>query len=94
MLFRCAPSWQRWLVAVVRPITDMLSALIYILKREPMLAKATIRAYCDFIRLHKVLAAQRKQIRGAATAESSQIYRGSIVLQYMMGKRTFSKIKI
>jgi GT2 family glycosyltransferase len=94
MLFRCAPSWQRCLVAVIRPATDMLSALIYILKREPMLAKATIRAYCDFIRLHKVLAAQRKQIRGAATAESSQIYRGSIVLQYMMGKRTFSKIKI
>ena len=94
MLYRCAPTWQRILVAVVRPLTDMLSVGIYLLKGEFALAKATLKAYSDFFKLHNKLAEQRKQIRQAAIKESSQIYRGSIVIRYMFGKKLFDKINL
>ncbi len=94
MLFRCAPTWQRILVAVIRPMTDMLSVVIYMLKGQPSLAKATLKAYRDFFQAHKALAEQRKEIRQMAKYESSQIFRGSIVIRYMLGKRTFGNIKL
>ena len=94
MLYRCAPTWQRLLVAVVRPLTDMLSAVIYLLKGEMPLVKATLKAYGDFIKMHKKLSSERKIIRSSAKKESSQIYRNSIVVRYMMGRRTFGDIKL
>lgn len=89
MLFKCAPTWQRCVVAVARPAADMLSALIYLLKGQTSLFSATIRAYWDFMRLHHSLSKKRHAIRSAATAESRQIYRGSIVLRYALGKKRF-----
>ena len=94
MLYRCAPTWQRLLVAVVRPLTDMLSAVIYLLKGEMPLVKATLKAYGDFIKMHKKLSSERKIIRSSAKKESSQIYRNSIVIRYMMGRRTFGSLKL
>ena len=89
MLFKCAPTWQRILVAVARPIADMLSALIYILRRDKALAKATIEAYRDFFALHGELNKKRKAVRSARKAESERIYRGSIVLRYALGNKFF-----
>ena len=94
MLYRCAPTWQRLLVAVVRPLTDMLSAAIYLLKGEMPLVKATLQAYGDFIKMHKKLSSERKLIRRSVKSESSQIYRNSIVVRYMLGRRTFDNIKL
>ena len=94
MLYRCAPTWQRLLVAIVRPLTDMLSAVIYLLKGEMPLVKATLKAYGDFIKMHKKLSSERKIIRSSAKKESSQIYRNSIVVRYMMGRRTFGSLKL
>ena len=89
MLFKCAPTWQRILVAVARPMADMLSALIYLLRGDKALAKATIEAYRDFFALHGVLNKKRKAVRSACKAESDRIYRGSIVMRYVVGKRFF-----
>ncbi len=89
MLFKCAPAWQRCVVAVARPAADMLSALIYLLKGQTSLFSATIRAYWDFLRLHSSLAKKRRAIRHSASTESTQIYRGSIVLRYALGKKRF-----
>ena len=94
MLYRCAPTWQRLLVAVVRPLTDMLSAAIYLLKGEMPLVKATLQAYGDFFKMHKKLSSERKLIRRSVKSESSQIYRNSIVVRYMLGRRTFDNIKL
>lgn len=93
MLFKCAPAWQRCVVAVLRPAADMLSALIYLLKGQPSLTSATIKAYWDFMRLHRSLAKKRHAIRHSATAESHQIYRGAIILRYALGKKRFEEIK-
>ncbi len=89
MLFKCAPTPQRILVAAVRPIADMLSALMYILKGEKALAEVTIKAYRDFFALHKTLGEKRRAVRSCVTTESTKIYRGSIVFRYALGKRFF-----
>ena len=89
MLFKCAPTWQRCVVAVARPAADMLSAFIYLLRGQFSLFSATLRAYWDFMRLHRSLSKKRNAIRNAATTESKQIYRGSIVLRYALGKKHF-----
>jgi GT2 family glycosyltransferase len=93
MLFKCAPAWQRCVVAVARPAADMLSALIYILKGQPSLAGATMRAYWDFLRLHGSLSKKRHAIRTSRKAESHQIYGGSIILRYALGKKRFDNMK-
>ena len=92
MLFKCAPTWQRIMVAVARPVADMLSALIYLLRGDKALAKATIEAYRDFFALHGKLNKKRKTVRSACKAESDRIYRGSIVMRYAVGKRFFGNL--
>ncbi|MBQ3212431.1 MAG: glycosyltransferase family 2 protein [Alistipes sp.] len=92
MLFKCAPTWQRILVAVARPVADMLSAIIYLLRGDKALAKATIEAYRDFFALHGELNKKRKAVRSACKAESDKIYYGSIVLWYAVGKRFFGNL--
>ena len=88
MLYRCAPSWQRWLVAVVRPFLDAAAALSYLVQGKCQSAKAVWLAWSDFLAWHKRLAAERKAIRRDVKREAP-IYYGSIVLRYMFGKRTF-----
>lgn len=92
MLFKCAPTWQRILVAVARPVADMLSALIYLLRGDKALAKATVEAYRDFFALHGELNKKRKAVRSACKAESDRIYRGSIVMRYAVGKKFFGNL--
>ena len=89
MLFKCAPTWQRIIVAVVRPICDMLSAVIYFLRGDKALGQATLRAYRDFLDDHKELNRKRQAIRSSCKAESQQIYKGSIILRYVVGNKTF-----
>ena len=90
MLYKCAPTTQRLTVAILRPIADMLSMAIYLLKGQFKLANATLRAYRDFMLWHKELSRKRKAIRGNAKAESKHIYRGSMVVRYMLGRHTFN----
>ena len=89
MLFKCAPTSQRLVVAVARPVCDMLSVLLYAVQGKWPLAKATLRAYRDFIDAHRELNKKRIATRSARKAESKMIYRGSIVLRYALGKKTF-----
>ena len=89
MLFKCAPTWQRIVVAVARPVCDMLSAALYFLRGNTTLGKAILRAYRDFLDAHGELNEKRQMIRSARKAESRQIYSGSIVLRYALGRKTF-----
>lgn len=94
MLYRCATSGQRVVVAVIRPLLDMLAALSYAVKGNLRGARAVVSAYGDFLRWHGRLAKERKMIRSSAlqTKCPTTIYRGSIVLRYIFGKRTFEKL--
>ena len=92
MLYKCAPTSQRVVVAVVRPILDALAALSYLLQGRADNCWAVARAYADFIRWHARLSEKRKTVRGGATTESKHIFRGSIVLKYMFGHKSFDDL--
>ncbi len=91
MLYRCAPTFQRMVVAVVRPILDMAAALVYLLQGKVAYAKAVFKAYGDFLAWHGRLSKERKAIRAAVRGEAP-VYKGSIVLRYLFGKRKFQNI--
>lgn len=87
MLFRCASPAQRVLVAVVRPMLDFMASLSYLVQGKVQSAIAVFKAWRDFLRWHPRLTAERKTIRANVKREAP-IYRGSIVLRYILGKKT------
>lgn len=92
MLFRCAPPMQRAVVAVVRPLLDLAAAMSYAVKGNMAGAKATFAAWREFILWHGRLSKERQAIRGAVRCESKYIYKGMIVLRYLLGKRKFKNM--
>ena len=92
MLFRCASPMQRAVVAIVRPLTDLAAAMSYLAKGDTKAFKAVFAAWGDFIRWHSRLSRERKAIRSAVKQESKYIYKGVIVLSYLIGRRKFDKL--
>lgn len=90
MLYRCAPTAQRLLVAVVRPALDAVAALGYLVQGKHKSARAVWQAWRDFLRWHGRLSAERRAIRANVKREAP-IYKGSIILRYLFGRRTFQK---
>ena len=88
MLYRCAPTSQRLLVAVVRPMLDFAAFLVYLLQGKSKSARAVFQAWRDFLRWHSRLSAERKTIRANVKREAP-VYYGSIVLRYIFGRKTF-----
>ena len=88
MLFRCASTGQRVLVAVVRPLLDLAAAMSYLVQGKPKSAKAVWQAWRDFLLWHTRLAKERKTIRADVKREAP-IYHGSIVVRYMLGKKKY-----
>ncbi len=88
MLYRCAPTAQRLLVAVVRPMLDFAAFMLYALQGKKQSARAVFQAWCDFLRWHGRLSAERRLIRSSVKREAP-IYKGSIILRYIFGRRTF-----
>ena len=92
MLFRCATPRQRVVVAVVRPLLDALATMVYLLQGKPKSAMAVVQAWCYFLKWHKRLCEERKRIRASVNGEAP-IYYGSVVVEYLFGKRTFRELK-
>lgn len=88
MLYKCTSTGQRLFVAVARPALDLLAAFSYLVQGRGDNFRAVFRAYRDFFRWHKDLSRKRRAIRenrkGSAT---EHIYRGSVVLRYILGRR-------
>lgn len=92
MLFKCAPAWQRAVVAVVRPALDLLAALTYLAQGRRDNFCAVFRAWRDFIRWHGALSVKRRAVRSGRVAEARHIYRGSILVRYLFGWRRFGRL--
>lgn len=99
MLYKCAPPAQRVLVAIVRPILDLLAAFSYLAKGRGASFWAVARAYATFIKWHPMLSRKRRAVRGGRNVElkkgmeSKYVYKGSIVLKYLCGGRRFKDIE-
>ena len=87
MLYKCSTPLQRAVVAVVRPFTDMAEAVAYLLTLRPRMAWSIVKAWWKFVRWHGVLSSKRRAVVRKTNVRS--IYRGSIVLRYILGKRQF-----
>lgn len=93
MLFKCASTPQRLLVAVVRPLLDLAAACSYLVQGRRDNFCVVFRAWRDFIRWHGELNRKRRAIRAARRCDCvTGIYRGSIVLRYLLGRRTFDRL--
>ena len=90
MLYKCTSPAQRLFVAVARPALDLLAAFSYLAQGRGDNFRAVFRAYRDFFRWHKDLARKRRAIRGNRKGSAAgHIYRSSVVLRYLFGRRTF-----
>ncbi len=95
MLMKCASPFQRLVVAAVRPFTDLAAAVSYLVQGRWDNFRAVFRAWRDFIKHHRALAAKRRAIRAARKNEATAfIYRGSIVLRYLFGRRRFGDLTV
>ncbi len=92
MLLKCAPPMQRIVVAVIRPFLDLLAAFSYLAQGQRANFQAVFRAYRDFLRWHGMLTQKRDSIRRNRKGEATGVYRGSIVLRYLLGRRTFDNL--
>lgn len=93
MLLKCASPVQRAVVIVVRPALDLLAACTYLIQGHFHNFCAVFRAYRDFLRWHGELLLQRHGIRGNAVRnKAAHIYRGSVLLRYLFGRRTFGRM--
>ena len=92
MLYRCAPTRQRLIVAVLRPLLDFAAALNYLLHGKVKSAKAVFVAWYDFLRWHSRLSAERKAIR-ANVKQEAPIYQGSVIIRYIFGDKRFSRLE-
>lgn len=92
MLFKCASPWQRVVVALVRPALDLLAALSYLAQGRYDNFRAVFRAWREFLGWHRQLARKRRLVRRTRRAEARHIYRGSILLRYLLGRRSFGRM--
>ena len=93
MLYKCTSTGQRLFVAVARPALDILAAFSYLVQGRGDNFRAVFRAYRDFFRWHKMLSRKRRTIRATRKGSAAEhIYRGSVVLRYLFGRRTFAKM--
>lgn len=93
MLYKCASSVQRAVVAVARPVLDLLAALSYLAQGRGDNFRAVFRAWRDFLKWHPDLRRKRKSIRNYRKGSAAgKIYRGSVLLRYLVGRRTFGRM--
>lgn len=93
MLVKCASSLQWTLVIALRPALDVLAACTYLIQGKWGAFRAVFRAYRDFLRWHGELLRQRREIRRTGRRlPVRHIYRSSILLRYLFGRRTFGRM--
>lgn len=93
MLFKCASPGQRLLVAMVRPWLDLLAAVTYLAQGRWNNFRAVFRAWRDFLKWHPALARKRRDVAKLRVPHPRiPFYRGSLLLQYFFGRRTFRQL--
>ncbi len=86
MLFKCAPPMQRFTVAILRPLLDLLAAVVYLVQGRWRSAVAVGEAWWQFLCWHGLLSTKRKAIRSGRVAESTYIYKGSILFNSIFAR--------
>ncbi len=95
MLIRCAPLTQLLLVIALRPWLDLLAAFSYLLHCNFKGFAAPFRAYWRLIKWLPRLLRERSQIRGSALlSDSTLIFKRLVIVEYLLGRRRFSDLRL
>ncbi|MDE5624494.1 MAG: glycosyltransferase family 2 protein [Alistipes sp.] len=93
MLCKCAAPGQRLVAALVRPWLDLLAAGSYLAQGRWDNFCAVFRAWRDFLKWHSALARKRRAVGSTRVPHPRlPIYRGSVLLRYFFGCRTFGRL--
>lgn len=92
MLYKNLPKGEKRVTLLARMALDAGSALVYLLQGRTSFFMSVWDAHMEFYRWRADLRKSRKQIQSSATTRVTTIYRGSILLQYILGKRYYSQI--
>ncbi len=89
MLFKNLPRGRGRAVVALRMALDGCSALVYLVQGKKHFYRAVIAAHRDFRSWLPALRGDRDRIQSAKVGKSREIYRGLILLRYLLGHRTF-----
>jgi len=91
----------------VRWILDLLSALVWLAQGRRDSFRAVVRAHRDFRAMRRgdfaaegertpatSLRDKRRSVQSTRRATPRGVYRGSVVLAYLLGLRTFSRLRM
>ncbi len=93
MLYKCAAPGQRFVVSLVRPWLDLLAAFSYLAQGRTDNFRAVFRAWRDFLKWHPALKAGRRAVRATRVpGVRLPVYRGSLLVRYLFGGRTFGRM--
>ncbi len=92
MLYKNLSGRSLWWVIAARLILDGVAALGWLATGKPKLFRAVWQAHRDFFRLRPELKKVRRKIQAAKVTPPKNIYRGSIVLRYLFGRKTFGRL--
>ena len=93
MLYKNLPGGKMPLVVTVRMMLDGLAAWTYLVRGQGRNFAAVWRAHRGFLKRRAALREKRHEIRTNRIAPPRGVYRGSILLACLFGKRRFSKLK-
>ena len=95
MLFKCGTPMQCLVALLLRPGLDCLAALTYLAQGHTENFKAVFRAWWEVIGWYPLLKEKRRKVRECASAEGYRyIYRGSILWQYLIGRRKAGELNL
>lgn len=95
MLLKCASPLQCLAVILLRPGLDCLAALTYLVQGHSANFAAVFRAWWEVLGWYPALLDKRKAVRSMRKTEGNRyIYRGSILLCYLFGKRRASQLRL
>ncbi len=93
MLYKNLPGGKMPLVVTVRMMLDGLAAWTYLVRGQGRNFAAVWRAHRGFLKRRAALREKRHEIRTNRISPPRGVYRGSILLACLFGKRRFSKLK-
>jgi hypothetical protein len=94
MLYKNLPPVTMQLTLAARLALNTLAAAVYLARRQPENWSAVWQAHRDFFKLRReVLHTSRRRIQASRIARPRGIWRGSILVAYLFGRRRFSQLK-
>lgn len=92
MLYKNLSGRSLWWVISARLVLDGVAVLGWLMVGKPGFFKAVWQAHRDFFNRRRGLRSVRADIQASRKASPLHIYRGSIILRYILGRKKFGNL--